>query len=403
MQTEAPRSHPLEGVRVLDLTRVIAGPYCTRLLCDLGADVYKVEPPAADIGRGMGKRVRGLSGVFMQHNAGKQCLCIDLDKPGGGALVLDLVPHVDVLVDNFRPGVMDRLGLGEAALRAKNPRLIHCMISGFGHDSPSRDKRAFAGVIHAVTGLLDSQARADMREPTDIAHALADTATGVHACVAILAALLHRARTGEGQTIDLAMHDVMLSLNESCGEHLFESPEALTTFYRSTVMPGRDGHLAYQGDPVWLFDGFVAALGRPDLKDDPRFATPESRREHRPVLMQLLGEWILAQPSIAKASEVLEANGHPNGLVRTLPDALASAETRARGMVRDVDDRRGGAYPVLDTPYRFSRAKSGVRGTAHYRGEDNRAVLQALCGFDDARLDALEREGVLIRTEKKKG
>lgn len=402
MQSDAPCSYPLQGVRVLDLTRVIAGPYCTRLLCDLGADVYKVEPPMADIGRGMGKRVRGLSGVFMQHNAGKHCLCIDLDKPGGGALVLELVPHVDVLVDNFRPGVMDRLGLDEAALRAKNARLIHCMISGFGHASPSRDKRAFAGVIHAMTGYLDSQARADAREPTDIAHALADTATGVHAAVAVLAALLHRARTGEGQTIDLAMHDVMLSLNESCGEHLFDSPEALTTFYRSTVMPGRDGHLSYQGDPVWLFDGFVAALGRPECKDDPRFATPELRRDNRPVLMQMLGEWILAQPSIAKASEILEANGHPNGIVRTLPDALASAETRARGMVRHVDDRRGGTYPVLDTPYRFSRARSGVRGTAHYRGEDNRAVLQELCGFDEARLDALEREGVLIRTEKKK-
>jgi crotonobetainyl-CoA:carnitine CoA-transferase CaiB-like acyl-CoA transferase len=399
---DAPPSHPLAGVRVLDLTRVIAGPYCTRILCDLGADVYKVEPPAADIGRGMGKRVRGLSGVFMQHNAGKRCLCIDIDKPGGGALVLELVPHVDVLVDNFRPGVMDRLGLDEAALRAKNPRLVHCMISGFGHDSPSRDKRAFAGVIHAMTGLLDSQARADSREPTDIAHALADTATGVHAAVAILAALVHRARTGEGQTIDLAMHDVMLSLNESCGEHLFDSPDALTTFYRATVVRGRDGHLNYQGDPVWLFDGFVAALGRPDLRDDPRFVTPELRREHRTALMQILADWVMAQPSVASASTVLEANGHPNGVVRTLPEALKSPETLARGMVRHVDDRRGGSYPVLDTPYRFSRAQSGVRGTARYRGEDNRAVLKELCGFDDARLDALEREGVLIRTEKKK-
>ena len=395
-------THPLEGVRVLDLTRVIAGPYCTRLLCDLGADVYKVEPPMADIGRGMGKRVKGISGVFTQHNAGKQCLCIDVDKAGGGALVLELVPHVDVLVNNFRPGVMDRLGLGEAALRAKNPRLIHCMISCFGYDSPSREKRAFAGVIHAMTGLLDSQARADEREPTDIAHALADTATGVHACVAILAALLHRSRTGEGQTIDLAMHDVMLSLNESCGEHLFGSPEALTTFYRSTVMRGRGGHLTYQGDPVWLFDGFVAALGRPELKDDPRFATPELRRDNRLVLMDIMREWVLAQPSVAEASRVLEANAHPNGIVRTLPEALASAETRARGMVRDVDNRVGGTAPVLDTPYRFSHAKSGVRGPAHYRGEDNRSVLQQLCGFDDARLDALEREGVLIRTEKKK-
>ena len=174
MSGEAPHeSAPLDGIVVLDLTRIVAGPYCTRLLGDLGARVIKVEPPTADIARGMGPRINGISGVFAQHNLGKECVCVDLERPGSIDFLLELVRKVDVLVDNFRPGVMERMGMGAEALRQRNPRLIHCMISGFGAASPARDKRAFAGVIHAMTGLVHSQTQADQRAPTDQAHAQA--------------------------------------------------------------------------------------------------------------------------------------------------------------------------------------------------------------------------------------
>lgn len=400
--TPVDQTHPLAGVRVLDLTRVVAGPYCTRLLADLGADVYKIEPPSADMGRGMGERVNGLSGIFTQHNAGKNCVCVDLDKAGGVELMLELVPEVDVLVDNFRPGVMERLGMGEAELRRRNPKLIHCMISGFGHDSPSADRRAFAGVVHAMSGVVASQARADDRTPTDLAHAYADTATGVHACNAIVAALFMRERTGQGQTIDLAMHDVMMSINESCGEHLFESPGAMDRHYRGTLVPCAQGAIVYAGDPIYSFERFTAAIERPDLHDDPRFATAPLRVEHRPELLEVLAQWAKQQSDPVAAAARLESFGQPAGEVRTIPEALQSPEVVGRSMVVDVDDRAGGTLPVLNTPYRFSNAKAGVRGGARYRGEDNRPVLSELLGYDDARLTELEDAEIVIKTRKKR-
>jgi len=400
--TESDESYPLAGVRVLDLTRVVAGPYCTRLLSDLGAEVYKIEPPTADMARAMGDRRHGLSGLFTQHNVGKNCLCIDLDKPGGIELMLELVPEVDVLVDNFRPGVMERIGMGEQVLRARNPRLIHCQISGFGHDSPSSDRRAFAGVVHAMSGVLESQARADERGATDLAHAYADTATGVHACNAIVAALFMRERTGRGQTIDMAMHDVMMSINESCGEHLFESPRAMEHHFRGTLLPCKQGAIVYAGDPIYQFERFVEAIERADLLDDPRLSTSRSRTDHRQVLIDALGDWAAQQPDAVAASERLESFGQPAGEVRTIPEALRSPEVTGRGMLVDVDDRAGGRVPVLNTPYFFSAASSGARGHARYRGEDNRRVLGELLGYDDARLDELEQAAIVIKTAKKR-
>jgi len=392
----------LEGVRVLDLTRVLSGPYCTRLLCDLGAEVIKLEPPDADMSRGIGERRHGLSAYFVQQNVGKLGVCVDFRHPDAIALILELVEKVDVMVDNFRPGVMDRFGLTEAALRARNPRLIHCQISGFGQGAPSDEKRAFAGVIHAMTGHVDSQARADGREPTDYAHPAADTTAGLHACNAILAALFARERTGRGQTIDIAMHDCMLSVNETVGNHLLGAQDALNTHWRGQMIHTEQGSLVFSGDPVWNFAELCDVIGRPELKHADGFASYEERRPRRAEILELLRAWVRAQPDLATTERTLDAAGFPTGRVRSIPEALASVETRSRNMVCEVDDRGGGTLEVLNTPYRFSDGESGLRGVPAYRGEHNRQVLGELFGLPVERIDALEASGALIATKKKK-
>jgi CoA:oxalate CoA-transferase len=393
----------LEGVRVLDLTRVLSGPYCTRLLCDLGAEVIKLEPPDADMSRGIGERRNGLSAYFVQQNVGKLGVCIDFRHPDAIALILELVAQVDVLVDNFRPGVMARFGLDEPTLHARNPRLVHCQISGFGQAAPSDEKRAFAGVIHAMTGHVDSQARADGREPSDYAHPAADTTAGLHACNAILAALFARERTGRGQTIDIAMHDCMLSVNETIGNHLLGAPDALHTHWRGQMIHTDQGSLVFSGDPVWNFAEFCSVIGRPELRQAPGFVHYEERKPRRAEILELLRQWVRAQPDLGAAERTLDAAGFPTGRVRSIPEALESVETRSRGMVCEIDDRGGGTLRVLNTPYRFSDAESGPRGVAAYRGEHNRHVLGEIFGLSPQRIEALEASGALIATKKKPG
>ena len=390
---------PLSGIRVLDLTRVLSGPYCTRLLCDLGADVIKVEPPTADPTRGMGTRIHGLSPYFTQQNAGKRYVCIDLEQEGSAKLLLELIAVVDVLVDNFRPGVMDSLGLSEQVLHDTNPRLVHGMISGFGQQSASQDKRAYAGVVHAMSGFIHEQARADRTEPRDSSWAIGDTATGVHACNAIIAALFMRERTGEGQTVDIAMHDVMLSINETAVFYLYDDPATKDLQFRGHVIKCRDGSFTFSADPVWSFDRFGTALGK-SVKDDPRFASLELRRQNAGALIDALRNWA-ASRAVEDASATLEAHGLPNGRIRSVAEAVTSAEARSRGMVKEIDDRQGGTVRVVNSPYRFSAAETGVRGPAGYRGEHNEEVLAELLNYDSARIRELEEAGVVIRSKKR--
>ena len=211
------KTHPLAGVRVLDLSHVLAAPFCTRILSDLGADVIKIEAPSGDLARKLGARRGGMSGYFMQQNCGKRNVSIDIKTKAGRELVGRLAESSDIFVENFRPGVMDELGLGQEALRSRNPGLIYCAISGFGHDSPLRDQRAFAGVAHAATGMLHRQAVATKRAPTDSVMAVGDTVTGLQAVIAILAALHQRDLTGSGQFIDMAMHDALLAIVRTTG------------------------------------------------------------------------------------------------------------------------------------------------------------------------------------------
>jgi crotonobetainyl-CoA:carnitine CoA-transferase CaiB-like acyl-CoA transferase len=221
----SPSTRPLDGVRVLDLTRVLSGPHCTRMLRDLGADVIKVEPPAGDLTRFATPRRNGLSGYFVQQNVGKRNLSIDLSTTDGVAIVLALIECVDVLVENYRPGVMDRLGLGNEIAHARNPRLVYASISGYGQTGPWVDRRAYAPVVEAETGIIASQGRAREGPLTKDPHSHADAYTSLETASAILAALYQRERTGRGQWLDVSMAETMMYANEHLHDALWEGDD----------------------------------------------------------------------------------------------------------------------------------------------------------------------------------
>jgi CoA:oxalate CoA-transferase len=382
---------PLAGLRVADFSHVLAGPFCTRILADLGADVVKIETPDGDLSRRLGGRRGGMSGYFMQQNCGKRNVSIDLRTAAGRAVACDLACASDVVVENFRPGVMDGLGLGQAALRERNPRLVYCSISGFGHDSPKRTERAFAGVVHAATGLIDRQARAFGQQPVDSVFAVGDTVTGLQAALAIVAAVHLRERTGEGQHIDMAMHDALLALQEAANFVLFGGTE--TDFLCAWVYPCRGRNVVIPSDPRANWDVLCSLMSRPGLLTDPRYDTYAKREACLPELERIVGEWVAAQPGADDVVAACHARGLAAARVQTLSEALASEQVRARRMTVPCDDRSGGTAEVLNSPYRFSNATAGVHGRAAFRGEHNEEVLVEWLGRDDG--DRLAEAGVV--------
>ena len=302
--------HPLDGIRVADFSRVLAGPFCARVLADLGAEVVKIEPPDGDLSRRLGPRRGGMSGYFMQQNCGKRNVSIDLKSAAGRDLAAAIAGSVDVLIENFRPGVMDDLGLGPALLRKRHPALVYCSISGFGHASPWRDQRAFAGIAHATTGVLYRQAHAWSEAPHDSVLAIGDTVTGLQAAIAILAALRLRERTGRGQFIDMAMHDALLSVQEAANFHLFGDEATEHDFLCSWMFRCGDDYLVMPSDPRAMWSEITTAMERSDLASDPQYDSYEKRSERLEELEALIQDWALDQPS----ADAVVARFHAHGL-----------------------------------------------------------------------------------------
>jgi len=398
---------PLVGVRVLDFSRVLAGPYCGRMLSDLGADVVKIEPPEGDLTRFADPKVNSISLYYAQQNTGKRNVSIDLRRPEGIDLALRLAEHSDIVLENFRPGVMERLGLGYGAITARNPRVIYASITGYGQHGPWSNRRAYAVLIHAEAGLDESGARLrrDAGDPSATAvqdgTSHADVYAGLHAASAILAALFARERTGCGQHIDVAMAEALLHSNDFAhwdlaGAGSGERWAALAPAYSPIVRTGAGTSITIAGDPAapGVFERYVSALDRPDLLDDPRFA-PESRRLHRRALRDIIESWTLSFDDLDHLEEVLDSHDLPIGRLRTVADLVDTDWARERGVVARVPDRGGGTVPVPQAPWRFSSLPVGVRGEPAYRGEHNREVLGDLLGLTDAELDALDAGGVI--------
>lgn len=379
---------------------MLSGPSCGKALADLGADVIKVEPPEGDLTRTAQPRVGGLPVYFAQQNCGKRCISVDLRLEAGRDIVAGLAAASDVVLENFRPGVLDRLGLGYAAVRARNPKVLYCSISGYGQDGPMANRRAYAPVMHAELGLMEFSARKLHAEPRPEAVSHADLYTGLQATVGILAALVQRDRTGEGQHIDVSMAEVMLQATEWTAVELAGGQGDLLHIFGSfnaPVLRLGDGTVVHvPGDPVSSFPAWCAAMQRPDVAADERFATREARHANRAAMLAVFQEFAGSFSRFEDFEAALATARLAVGEMRPLNDVGAAPWARDREALVDVGDTRSGPLRLPRSPFRFSAASAGTTGRPAWQGQHNREVLREVLGLSDDDIDRLEHDGVLV-------
>ena len=400
---------PLEGVRVLDFTRVLSGPHATRMLCDLGADVIKVEQPTGDLTRFSSPRVNSNATYFIQQNVGKRNISLDLTKPEAVEIIKQLIEKCDVLIENFRPGVMARLGLDEKTLRKKNPRLVYASITGYGNTGPWVNRRAFAPVINAEMGLTKRQGDARGGQYANDPFSHADVYTAIECASAILAALFQRERNGEGQYIDLSMAQTLLYVNEHAHDDLWEepvSPDAIRSFRPEdyAVLTTKDGITSVvSGHPAerGTFDFFVAAMQAPHLLNDERFKTVALRIKNFAELMQLIKDWAQTIETVDELERRLDENKLAMGQMRTVREVAKTKWASERNAFVEVDDRGDGKVKLPNSPWMFSGSDTSTRGITKYRGEDNAEVLRELLGLSAEQItDLNDREIISQRVTK---
>jgi crotonobetainyl-CoA:carnitine CoA-transferase CaiB-like acyl-CoA transferase len=388
---------------VLDFSRVLSGPVCGRALADLGADVIKVEPPQGDLTRFANPKVNSLALYFTQQNSGKRNISLDLARPEATTLLQRLAAHVDVVLENFRPGVMERLGLGYDALAASNPRLVYASITGFGQDGPWANRRAYAVVTHAEVGVTAGVvAHRHGQPPMNDPYSHGDLYAGLHTLAAILAALYQRERTGRGQHVDVSMAQALLAVNEYVAQDLsgIDEPDlvlALAPGFSPVLETASGRAFTVAGHPCGfgVFERYCRATGRADLLDDPRFGTVADRLAHYDELIGELRAWAATIENLDAVEAAFASEELAVGVVRTVRELAATDWAAERGAFAEVDDRGGASVRVPQAPWRFSDARAEVAGPPAYRGEHNREVLGELLGLDAAELDRLAAAGVL--------
>ena len=392
----------LDGLRILDFSHALAGPYCTLLLADYGACVYKVEPPGhGDMGRGWGPPFIGdHSAFFAGLNRGKFGIAIDLKRPAGIELCLSLIEKMDVLIENFRPGTMQRLGLGYETVRPRNPRLVYCSISGYGQDGPSRDETAMDLIVQCSSGLM-SITGTEAGEQVRCGHGISDVTAGLFAVIGILTALRAREQTGNGQYVDVSMLDSMIStMTSNFMTHLGSgnTPRPLGTAF-PTIVPyrvysasDRAFGLAVGSEKLW--SALCCVMERLDLENHPDYATNALRVQNRDSLEPVL-DGVFRQRSADDWVSRLQAAGIPCSLVRTFPEVVENPQTSVREMFPVVADPVAGDHRVTGTPVKLSDTPGRHDVPAPSLGQHTREALAELLGLDQADLDGLFAAGVL--------
>ncbi len=362
------------------MSRVLAGPFAGRMLCDLGADVVKLEPPEGDVTRLWGRKIAGISGYFTQQNAGKRNVSVDLSQPRGKELVKALVAQADVLIENFRPDVMGRLGLDYATLAAVNPRLIMLSISGFGAGNVDSRRAAYAPIVHAETGLVQRQAELSSAFPAEMACSIADTNAALHGLVALLAALYARHSTGVGEHIDLAMVDATMVTNDGMSHAM----DGLSRPLPNEVHDTAGGPLMLAGEFRFIWKRLQEVFGLQDgLSPDAELAQKIEAR--RAAAHQFFTETCRDREAVIAALDKMNIAW---GDVRPTPDALQLPSVVERGVITLVDDRAGGTRPTTQSPYHFTHLQAHVRGGAPHLGEHNQEVLQEWLAYGPGDIDA---------------
>jgi crotonobetainyl-CoA:carnitine CoA-transferase CaiB-like acyl-CoA transferase len=383
-----PRNPPLHGIRILDLSRVLAGPWCSMTLGDLGADVIKIENPrGGDDTRGWGPTfIEGESAYFLCTNRNKRSVAIDLASPEGQQTIRELAAKCDVVVENFKAGALERYGLDYQSLRNVKPDLIYCSISGYGRTSPLADRAGYDYVVQAEAGLMSVTGEPD-GEPMKVGVAVADLFTGMYAVQAILAAVIARNNDGQGQLIDLALFDCQLAMLANVASATLvsgEEPQRFGNAHASVVpyqvLPTRDSEIVLAVGNDRQFKLLCEeVLERPEIASDPRYATNRARLDHRDSLIPLLKE-VLRTRDAADWQRRLASTGIPTGTVRTVGAALQSPEAAARNMVSTVQHAKVGPLKLVSCPIRMSGTPVRDPSPPPLLGEHTREVLQELLG-----------------------
>jgi crotonobetainyl-CoA:carnitine CoA-transferase CaiB-like acyl-CoA transferase len=393
---------PLEGIRVLDLSRVVSGPFCSMLLADLGAEVIKIEEPSTgDDSRAFGPPfVGGESAYFLSVNRNKRSCAINLKDPDGVQLVLRLAERCDVLLENFRPGTLARLGMDLPSLRAANPSLVSCSISGFGHTGPDSQRPGYDLIIQGESGVMDITGDPD-GPPTKTGTSMADLVTGQFASQAIMAALLQRARTGRGRHVEISMLDCMASLltfNAGIYFTTGQSPKRRGNSH-ATIAPyetfrAADGwlNIGVANDKFWQL--FCGVIERPDLAADAKYAKAVDRVRLRTDLVPLVARIIETKPR-HHWIEALRAAGVPYGHIRSVGEVCEAEQLTSRGMVIEMAHPTAGVVKNIASPFRFEDCNDGEHKAPPLLGRDTRQVLTELLDIPGERLDALSERGVI--------
>ena len=392
---------PLAGIRVLDLTSVVSGPLATMFLADQGAEVIKIEPLGGDITRRSRQSISAsgeFSALFVSSNRGKRSLALDLKRPEAAKIMRKLIASSDVLVQNFRPGTMERLGFGEPALRDLNPRLIYVSISGVGESGHYARKRVYDPIIQGLSGFADLQADPKTRRPQMIRTIVADKTTAIFAAQAVTAALFARERTGEGQHIRLALLDTMIAYlwPEAMTQYTVVGREATTadpTARPDLIFETADGYITVGtiSDSEW--QGFCAASGRPALAEDPRFNTPGGRAINATERILLMAEIIKERPT-AEWLQRLDANDVPSAPVLRRNEVITNEQVLARELIAEFDHPDIGRVRQPKPAARFDRTPAAIRGPAPRIGEHS-AIILAELGLETAEIERLAAEKIV--------
>jgi crotonobetainyl-CoA:carnitine CoA-transferase CaiB-like acyl-CoA transferase len=398
MESNAKFPNPLAGIKVVDLSHVQSGPTCTAMLADMGAEVVKIEPFAGDQFR---QPMEGAN--FFNFNRNKRGIALNLKTKEGKEIVLKLAKEADVLVENFVPGAMDRLGLGYEALSQLNPRIVYCSISGFGQSGPYRDRPAYEPILQAMSGIMDSTGEPD-RPPVRIRPAMVDYCTGANSAFAIAAALFGREKTGRGQRIDVALLDVAI----------FSMSPYVTQFIRRGELPERAGSAQPSGGAIQNFEtragliyivagtdhmwkNLCNALNLPEVGNDPQYATRQQRAERRVKIAEIINNETRKYTSQELETKLLAADV-ACGKVRNVGEIVQESHVQARGILEEVDYPTIGKIVAVKTPLFFSGKSPLFRRRAPMLGENTKEVLKEL-GYSDQEIQDLIKKGVALQYE----